>query len=690
MNRRERTRILAALVLAVVIGLTLSAAYTLNLFKTIQQTSHDTFYRGQDPNRFGEIPSRFVIVAVDTRSLNALGRWSGWDRTLYARLIDQVKAANARVIAFDVGFIEPAPGDPELARAIRDAGNVVQPVAGVFDDERRPAGHLRLTQAEWPDAALRPGTAAFGNVNVTTDNDGAVREIPLVIEAEGQLVAALPLAAVYEYLRLPPDLSQRPPIFKYAGREIPISPSYRMRVNYVGPPSHLTGPQTFKVVSFVDVVEGRVDPATFDDKIVFVGLLGAFGFADDYWTPVSTATSGKMAGVEIHTNAAATLVRAAFLTPEDPAASVATILLLALIASLATARLGVVKAVLFVAALGLGYVVLAGQLFDRGQLVNLVYPLAALALPYGAMTAYTVVFEQRQVRFLRGAMGRYLSPAVMEAIVRQPELLRLGGEKRDMTVLFSDIRGFTTFSEQLDPQELVALLNEYLTVMTNIVYRYDGVLDKYMGDAIMAFWNAPVSQPDHARRACLTALEMLEQLEILRDQWKERNIPPLDMGVGLNTGFMSVGNMGSDTRFDYTVMGDAVNLASRLEGANKEYLTNIVISQSTLEAVKAENFVVRFIDLVAVKGKALPVAVYELIGKPGQYGRFTPEILELYETGTQLYRARQFVAAANAFREVLLRRPSDGASAMYLQRCQDLTEDPPPSDWDGVYVMTHK
>ncbi len=322
--------------------------------------------------------------------------------------------------------------------------------------------------------------------------------------------------------------------------------------------------------------------------------------------------------------------------------------------------------------------------------MSLVYPLLALALPYAGTATSYVVFEQRHARFLRGAMGRYLSPSVMEEIVQRPELLRLGGEKREMTVLFSDIRGFTTFSEQLDPQELVTLLNEYLTAMTEVVYRYDGVLDKYMGDALMAFWNGPVSQPDHARRACLTSLDMLETLHVLHDRWQARGIPPLNMGIGLNSGPMSVGNMGSDTRFDYTVMGDAVNLGSRLEGTNKEYHTNIVISQSTLDQVKDQGFVVRFLDLVAVKGKAQPVAVYELMGRAGQFGRFAPELLATYERGIQLYHAQEFADATIAFREVLEHCPDDGPSTMYLERCQDLQEAPPPQDWDGVYVMTHK
>jgi len=352
--------------------------------------------------------------------------------------------------------------------------------------------------------------------------------------------------------------------------------------------------------------------------------------------------------------------------------------------------LSVVKSLLVLAGIAAVYVFVAAQAFDRGQILNLVFPLAALALPQAAMATYYVIFEQRQVRFLRGAMGRYLSPSVMDAIIRRPELLQLGGEKREMTVLFSDIRGFTTFAERLDPQDLVALLNEYLTAMTDIVYRHDGVLDKYMGDAIMAFWNSPVDQPDHARRGCLTALDMLQELQGLRERWEARGIPPLNMGVGLNSGAMSVGNMGSNTRFDYTVMGDAVNLGSRLEGASKEYGTNIIISESTLEAVREGGFVVRFLDLVAVKGKTEPVAVYELIGQAGQFGSLSPELLGTYEEGTRLYRAQRFEEAAARFAEVLDARPLDGPSRMYLERCEDLVVAPPPPDWDGVFVMTHK
>jgi adenylate cyclase len=690
MSKRELTRLLASLCIALALAVALTIGYSRGLASTLQQSTHDNFYRPEQyTTEFGNIADRFVVIAIDSKSAQRLGRWSDWDRSYYAKVIDAVKAGNGRVLALDVGFFEAAPGDHELARAIREAGMVVQPVAGTSVVQARD-GHFELVRSERPLPALMDGVVGVGSVNVVTDQDGAVRSMPLVMRDGDTLVPSLGVAAVAQYLLQSVPLDQRPPTFRFAGRDIPIDGRYQMRINYAGGPSIPGRQETFRIVSFSDVLDGNVEASIFNDKLVFLGWLALPGSADDYWTPVSTPEIGKMAGVEIHANAAATIVRNVYLTPQDASSTVAVIFLMALIAGLLAARLGVVKALVAVLGLFVGYMAVSAMAFDKGLLVNMVYPPAGLLLSYIGSAIYQVVFEGRHARFLRGAMGRYLSPSVMEEIVRRPELLRLGGEKRDMTVLFSDIRGFTSFSEQLDPQELVVLLNEYLTAMTNVVYRYDGVLDKYMGDAIMAFWNGPVSQPDHARRACLTALDMLQTLREMHDRWQARGIPPLNMGVGLNTGPMSVGNMGSDTRFDYTVMGDAVNLGSRLEGTNKDYGTNIVVSQSTLEEVKEEGFIVRFLDLVAVKGKAQPVAVYELIGRAGEFGSFTPVILETYERGIQLYRAREFNDAAAAFNEVLAARPNDGPSVMYLERCQELMLAPPPMDWDGVYVMTHK
>jgi adenylate cyclase len=257
-----------------------------------------------------------------------------------------------------------------------------------------------------------------------------------------------------------------------------------------------------------------------------------------------------------------------------------------------------------------------------------------------------------------------------------------------MTVLFSDVRGFTTLTEQMPPRDLVALLNEYMTAMVAVLFRHEGVLDKYMGDAIMAFWNAPVLQPDHARRACHTALEMAAELDRLRESWRARHLPPLDIGIGLNTGPMVFGNMGSTLRTDFTVLGDSVNLASRLEGLTKEYGARIVVGDST-RAAAADAFVFRFLDLVAVKGKTEPAAVYELLAPAGALPPEREPLLAIYSRGLAAYRAQNWRGAVAAFSEALRADPEDGPSALYLRRAEEYAAAPPPA-WDGVYVATHK
>jgi adenylate cyclase len=273
-------------------------------------------------------------------------------------------------------------------------------------------------------------------------------------------------------------------------------------------------------------------------------------------------------------------------------------------------------------------------------------------------------------------------------MLKDPTKLKLGGDKKTLSVLFSDIRGFTTVSETMTPEELVHLLNEYLTAMTDIVFKYDGLLDKYMGDAIMAVYGAPLDQPDHPVRACRTALDMMEELKKLQTKWSEEGRPILQVGVGINSGDMVVGNMGSQMRFDYTVMGDSVNLGSRLEGINKEYGTNIVISEYTYAAVKDILFC-RELDSVVVKGKKLPVKIYELLCEKKD-AEPHETFLRLFESGLEKYKQKQWDEAIAIFRQVLELRPGDTPSELYIRRCEELKECPPPEFWDCVYTMTRK
>jgi adenylate cyclase len=281
-----------------------------------------------------------------------------------------------------------------------------------------------------------------------------------------------------------------------------------------------------------------------------------------------------------------------------------------------------------------------------------------------------------------------VSPAIVNEILKDPANLELGGRKEKITVFFSDLRGFTTISEKLDPRALSDLLNSYLTPMTELVFKNRGTLDKYMGDAIMAFFGAPIAYGDHAKHAARCALQSLVTLRELQAEYKAKGLPDIDMGIGLNTGEASVGNMGSQTVRNYTVMGDTVNLGSRLEGINKEYGTRIVVSEFTYEEIK-DTFICRELDLVRVKGKLKPVRIYELVAE-GKAEQKTAETLKHFSSGFQLYLQKKWDEALVSFNGALDVTPDDEPSKLYIDRCMEFQKNPPPADWDGVFVMTTK
>jgi adenylate cyclase len=309
------------------------------------------------------------------------------------------------------------------------------------------------------------------------------------------------------------------------------------------------------------------------------------------------------------------------------------------------------------------------------------------------VSLYRSLVEEREKRRVRSAFGQYLSPEVVRRLLVNPRLV--DPKKTEITVMFSDIRGFTTISEKLDAQELALFLNQYLSDMTSLVFDHHGTLDKYIGDAVMAFWGAPFEERGHAAKACKAALKMMDRVRELQEKWEAEGKPHLDIGIGLNTGMASVGNMGSALRYGYTALGDAVNLSSRLEALNKDYGTHIIVNESTYEAAKESGFLFRELDLIRVKGKLQPVVIWELIGSPGAdtvYG--TPEEVrsrvELFERARALYGKRQWQAAQQAFEEILDRWPDDGPSRAYWKRCQEYLFEEPPAAWDGVFTMTHK
>lgn len=531
---------------------------------------------------------------------------------------------------------------------------------------------------------------ASGFFNMVPDEDGTVRAIPVAIRYGHDFFMPLSLQALRQYLgarskiQYPlkaeqADLRERVFIGNF---EIPLDDKGRLLVNYRGKQ------KTFPHYSIADILNGQIPKGTFKDKLVLVGPT-AIGIYDLRVTPFDSV----FPGVEIHANVIDNVLHQDFIQQPEWSilVTIGLILFLGLFLGVTLPRLSAVLSPL----LGVGLMALwTGAnylLFLRTYWVNLVYPLVTVILVYFSVTVYRYMTEEREKRRIKGAFTYYVNPSVVTEMLKNPDMLKLGGDKRIMTVLFSDIRGFTTISEKLSPEALVHLLNQYLTAMTDVVFKYNGLLDKYIGDAIMAFWGAPLSQPEHARLACRTSLEMMSELELLRQRWATSNpeTPFIDIGIGLNSGPMVVGNMGSETRFDYTVMGDAVNLGSRLEGINKEYGTNIIIGEMTFEQVKDE-FYCRELDAVAVKGKAQPIRIFELLGEIGRVPESKLKIARGYARGLQAYKAQHWDEALRIFGAVKHHFPDDKPTQLFLKRVVELKKNPPPPDWNGVFVMKTK
>jgi adenylate cyclase len=324
-----------------------------------------------------------------------------------------------------------------------------------------------------------------------------------------------------------------------------------------------------------------------------------------------------------------------------------------------------------------------------GRWLSFVIPAGTLVANYAVITSFRMIFEEREKRKIRKTFSQYLSPGVIALIEKDPQkYIRPGGETKDLTVMFSDIRGFTSLSEGMTADELVRLLNEYLGEMTEVIFKSLGTLDKYIGDAIMAFWGSPYPQSDHALRACHCALAMLQTLDKLNLKWQSEGRKEISIGIGLNTGPVNVGNMGSAKRLAWTVMGDNVNLASRLEGMTKQYRTRIVISEGTYKDV-AEHFVCRELDRIRVKGKHQPVVVYELMDLVAARPKYEA-LITRFESAMEAYHAQNWRDAAGRFGELLASFPEDGPTQIFLQRALEFMETAPEADWDGVYVMKSK
>ena len=539
---------------------------------------------------------------------------------------------------------------------------------------------------------------AIGFFNISSDADGVLRRSLLVLPFgrtsnpdDIDLYGSLEVQSLRLYLGLKTDqvtvnYGQAGIASLQLGDKLTVRPDYlgRMMINYRGPRG------TYPYYSLADVVQHNFAPGTFKDKIVLVGA-SATGIGDLRTPPYGGI---DYPGMEVHANVIDNMLNNGFLV--RGAHQILLDLILIIVLGL---PLGFALAVLSPRWIwfGLGLLIpftgLVYVAFLHGWWLNFTVPAGTLTANVMLVSLYRALVEEKEKRKVRSAFGHYLSPEVIRRLLVNPELVE--PRNTEITVMFSDIRGFTTISEKLDAQELALFLNSYLYDMTRIVFDTQGTLDKYIGDAVMAFWGAPYEDGQHPVQACTAALEMMKRVGELQRKWAVEGKPALDIGIGLNSGAASVGNMGSALRYGYTALGDTVNLSSRLEGLNKEYGTHIIANESTYEAAKDAGFLFRELDLIRVKGKLQPVTIYELFARSSDLREDgaladVQARIEHFDEARRLYRDRKWDEARRAFQMILDRWPSDGPSLVYFKRCQDYSAEEPVSDWDGVFVMTHK
>lgn len=606
--------------------------------------------------------------------------------------------------------------DEALALAIKNAGNVTTgylfhgkdeaAYAAEADERKFPLVEpFRIKQVQrdkesrdahiwFSVSGVEPNIPLIQEAGVTTgflntwiDPDGTIRNHPLVMEHKGQLFPSLAMASAMLYSGNHQDAQAvfRSGVFQglaLGGDFLPIDPYGRILLTYLGPDS------TFPILSAADVMSRPADDEAMKKKLggklVFIGAT-ATQLYDLRVTPF-----GYTAGVEVQATAASNALSGDVISKMGWQNIFDTVLtgVIAILLLFTLRRVGVIPGLALTILLFAALVMFNYYMFTGARLwLNSVTPSAMIVLGFITITTHQYLTEQKSKRFIKEAFGRYLSPKVINMIIENPGLLKLGGEKRVMTAYFSDVAGFTTISEKLPPTELVTLLNEYLSAMSNIIHDFDGTVDKYEGDAIIAFWGAPIPAENHAELCARSAVTMQRRLAVMRENWRKEGKDELNVRMGINTGPMVVGNMGSKERMDYTMMGDAVNLAARLEGVNKYYGTYILISEFTHAHIK-DLFLCRELDMVRVQGKKDAIRLFEIVETTEDSTEAQRAFVRAFGHAIMTFRAMDFTKAAELFSYCdRLKRGGDGACKLYLKRCAELISSPPAPDWDRVYDM---
>jgi adenylate cyclase len=646
---------------------------------------------------------RIILAALDDET----GKRYGFPlpRAVHARLLDKLKSYGVKAAAFDVMFFERRPGDAELEAATRRFGNVVHLYA--FEEKMvEVPGHapMQVISVHEPIPPLKKAARYLGysSVQNVLDPDGHLRKTQLFDSRTpdprdmNQMAANMDAVCVTALTDVP--LSEL--VSRYADpRPRPLFINFRRPVEWLrrekrdadekreGKTANLpTVESSYRTISALDLLEGELTAeqrAVLKGSLVIIGST-ALGYYDHYPNPFNPAA----AGMEFHANSIDNAMHGDFLRA-TPRLTILAVLLAMIFLPLVLLRFPPVVSNGAVAGVLLFWGGFTYWTLCRGIRTEFVAPAVALVLSFVALTVHRVLTEGAEKKFIKQTFGQFVSPEVVDKLVADPSQIKLGGEKREMTVLFLDIAHFTTISEKMKPEALIQFLNKYLSALSQVIHDHKGTVDKYIGDCIMAFWNAPLDDPDHRLNACLAAVECQQKMAELNKDL-DPTLPEVPaIRIGLNAGEMTVGLTGSEKKLAYTVIGDEVNLASRLEGANKFFGSHIMVSEAVYEGSK-DKAVARELGRVRVVGKDIPIRVFELLAKQGELSAQWQQALPLYEKGLQQFHAREFDQAALSFEGVLKVFPKDGPAFFYCNAARDYSAIPPDQDWDGVIKLTAK
>ena len=683
----------------------------IGFFDTIESKTIDL--RNTMTADYNKADTNIVMVAIDDNSLeffeNNQVSWP-WPRQFYGVVVNFLKYSGAKAIMFDIHFssqeigrvdVDPEESELYFANSMQNAGNVflISSLTNKRKDDEignhifdkhlfKMNEKLKLPEFNKADAPINPFQESCSNVGIVTlnaDKDNIIRRVPLLYNYNNKAIPQISFLLYQKIMNK--NLNDYYSVYK----NIPSDGNNNFIIKWYGGGGN-TGnvfkyyPISKLIISGYKIeqgVEPEISPSLFKNKVVIIGGT-AHGLLD--YKPVGIKSDEPYPGMEIHATVLSNLLKKDFIVLNSNFVKIMVLLILSILVPFlffSIKKIWLSIPIIFVLVLFYFW----GSIYIYGKfnyLLSLIVPELTLFFGFLISSVISYMVEGKQKKEIRKTFNRYMSPQVIDEILKNPDDIGLGGKEIEATVFFSDIKDFTSISEKYPPAELVSYLNEYFSQASDIILEHSAMLDKYIGDAIMAIFGAPIYRPDHALAGCLAALQIQEKLNELNAESLKTGKPCFITRIGLNTGKMIVGNIGTSARLDYTAIGDTVNTSSRLEGMNKQYNTRIIISESTYAMVK-ENVEVRELDFMTVKGKYIPIRIYELLGEKNKTSQIKMDKKNTFEDGLVLYRNRKWTEAINKFEEILKLDNEDLASELYIQRCNIFINDEPPVDWDGVF-----